>query len=654
MSLADTRNQPRTLPEGYIAIAVSEDQRSAQMRVCVVVRIEPDPVAGHLVLLRDTVNARIFLGCLVDGADRVQEWLELWIQNGGGLEEVLPAAAQALSNRVLDERWKQQCRAFDETEALSIVTTRWECEHPRPMFLDMAGRSPAHPMEEESGAVWRLCTDEGLLQDKGLPGYGGSLHRYWYLPELGAESLFVPVTPGAPANESTKPMSDICGDAATMIPLNPQARLMLVKRYVPTGLETFIDVLSGKPWDGLRHGKSILDLHEPVNAFGANQSMLAEEGWLFLETQGRSGRLLETFHLKLRLLADVVSSVRSLVRHLQRPLFNLSPESWRVELGAPGGGLPFFWTARVALNDPGDAVPLAIEKSDFQYYLPSQAGGTSVYRPLESSLPSHGRASIRIRQVSADERGPTVVEGTFATQERLEMARHDLAWFRLALACGDINLYAHLETDSALTAGEWRFRTVAQGIDETTLAHLRQAEGVPMADVLFEVIPLLSSPCDLYSLAVVALRILLVDQANSVPTVVDEALSLLRQSETEADGSVDMEQRINEAFDNDPRWREALGPQHLTVDEMTPDEAFQYIPAPLWPTTLAMVLRMFPGPGPYRQCKDYGDAPQGGLHKIFDRTLEDVRGLIRRTRSLVVTDWEANREINAVLQKFLT
>jgi hypothetical protein len=92
----------------------------------------------------------------------------------------------------------------------------------------------------------------------------------------------------------------------------------------------------------------------------------------------------------------------------------------------------------------------------------------------------------------------------------------------------------------------------------------------------------------------------------------------------------------------------------LTVDEMTPDEAFQYVPASLWPTTLAMVLRMFPGPGPYRQCKDYGDAAQGGLHKIFDRTLEDVRGLIRRTRSLVVTDWEANREINAVLQKFLT
>jgi hypothetical protein len=153
---------------------------------------------------------------------------------------------------------------------------------------------------------------------------------------------------------------------------------------------------------------------------------------------------------------------------------------------------------------------------------------------------------------------------------------------------------------------------------------------------------------------VVALRILLVDQANSLPTVVDEALSLLRQSEAEADESVAMEQRVNEAFDSDPRWREALGPQHLIVDEMTPDDAFQYIPPPLWWATLAMVLRMFPGPGPYRQCRDYGDAPQGGLHQIFDRPLEDVRGLIRRTRSLVVTDWEANGEINAVLQKFLT
>jgi len=653
MSLADTKNRPQTPPEGYVAIPVSEDQKSALMKVCVVVRIEPEPVAGHLVPLRDTVNARIFLGCIVDGANRVHEWIELWIQNGGGLAEVIPATAQVLSNRVLDERWKQQCQAFDQINEPLIVKTGWECEHPRPMFLDLPGHSPVHPVEEESGVAWQLCTDEGLLQDKGLPSYGGSLHRYWYLPELGGESPFVPVTPGAPANESTKSMSEVCGDPATMIPLNPQARLMLVKKYVPTGLETFVDILSGKPWDGLRHGKTVLDLNEPVNALGTDQSMLPEEGWLFLETEGRSGRLLETFHLKLKLLADIVLSARSLIYHLQRPLFNISPESWQVELGAPGPGLPFFWTANAVLNDPGDAVPLAIEKSDFQYYLPSQAGGTSVYRPLESSLPTHGRASIRIRQVSADKQGPTVVEGTFATQERLEMARHDLAWFRLALACGDINLYAHLEADSALAGGEWRFRTVAQSVDEPTLSHLRQAEGVPMADVLFEVIPLLSSPCDLYSLAVVALRILLVDQANSLPTVVDEALSLLRQSEAEADGSVEMDQQIREAFDSDPRWREALGPQHVTVDEMTPDEAFESIPAPFWWTTLAMVLRMFPGPGPYRQCKDYGDAPQGGLHKIFDRTLEDVRALIRRTRSLVVTDWKANQEITAVLRKFL-
>ena len=106
-------------------------------------------------------------------------------------------------------------------------------------------------------------------------------------------------------------------------------------------------------------------------------------------------------------------------------------------------------------------------------------------------------------------------------------------------------------------------------------------------------------------------------------------------------------------FKGDQRWRQALGPHHLTLDETTPEEAFSLIPSELWLTTLAAVLRMFPGPGPYSECKDYGDAPQGGLHKVFEKTMSDLDTLILRTRSFIVADWKSNREIAAVIQKFL-
>lgn len=653
MSFADAQNRPESPPEGYIAVPVPEDQKAATLKICVLVRGEPEPMAGHLIVLRDTMDAKIYLGCIVDSSNTVHEWLELWIQNSGALVDTVSAARQALSNSLLDTRWQQLCQAFRQADEAAIIKTGWESAHPLPTFLDLSKAAAVHPTEVNSGAAWRLCTDEGLLQSKGLPGYGSSLHRYLHVPESGEASPLVPVTAGAPTNDFTKPMSEIGVDPADAIPLNPHAGLMLIKKHAPIGFETFVDILSGKPWDGLKHGRSLLDLGQRLKTLRREEQASSADGWFFLETQGRSGRLLETFHLKLRLLADAVSSVHSVVHCLQRPLLNISPASWQVELGEPGRGLPFLWTARAVLDDPGDAIPLGIDRSDFRYYVPSRAGETSVYRPLVGSFPAQGRASVRIRQVLADPRGSTAVEGTLATQERLALAKHDLVLFRLNLAFGQICLSSHLEKDSAMAAGEWRFRTVAQDLDDAVVSDLRKAEGVPMADVVFETIPLLSSPCDLYSLAVMAVRILLVDNTNTLPVVLDEMLSLLRQIETERDASRSIEQRINEVFKGDPRWRESLGPQHLTFDEMTADEAFGSIAAELWWPTLAIILRMFPGPGPYRECRDYGDAPAGGLHKVFERTAEDLDDLILRTRGLIVTDWRANQEIARILRKLM-
>jgi len=654
VSISNPNSGLATLPEGYIVIPIAEDQKAAALKICVLVRPKPDPVGGHLVVLRDTIDAKVFLGCIVDASSQVLEWLELWIQNTESLINAASAACQSLSNAMLDNRWRRESLAFEHLEGAAIVKTGWESEHPLPTFLDIPTCSPVHPIDLNSGTPWKLCVDEGLLQQKNLPGYASSLHRYLYVPALGEESQLVPVTSGAPTNASTKPLSEICGDPAQTIPLNPGAGLMLVKKHVPIGLEAFTDILSGAAWDGLKHGRSILDLDEQLNALRKDEAVLTADGRLFLETHGQCSRLVETFHLKIRLLADVVSSVHSMVYHLQRPLLNISPDNWQVKLGEPGRGLPFLWTARAVLSDPGDAIPLAIERSDLQYYLPAVESRTSIYRPLVTSLPTKGRASVRIRQVLPDTSDTTTIEGTFTTQERIEMARNDLVWFRLNLACGDINLYAHLEADSAMAPGEWRFRTIAQNMDVPRVSDLRAAEGVPIPEVTFEVIPLLSSPCDLYSLAVIAIRILLVDNTNSLPVVLDETLSLPRQIEVDYNESTGLETRISDIFNKDNRWLESLGPHHLTFDKITSDEAFSLIPSELWWTTLAIILRMFPGLGPEAECKDYGDAQQGGLHKVFERTIADLENLILRTRSLIVADWNSNQEISGVIQRYLT
>ncbi len=654
MSFSNTKSGFAKLPEGYVPIPIAENQKAAVLKICVLVKPEPDPVAGHLVVLRDTLDAKVLLGCIIDTAGRVHQWLELWIQNPAALIGTVSAARQSLSNATLDDRWRRQCRMFEQLAEAATVKTAWESEPPLPTFLDLSGRSCIHPVEPNSGAPWTLCMDEGLLQQKGLASYGCSLHRYLYVPALGSDSQFIPVTPGAPTNESTRPTAEMGGDPARVVPLNPHAGLMLVKKHAPIGLETFVDILSGAAWDGPKHGRSVLDLGEQIKALRKDETSLTADGRLLLETHARYGRLVETFHLKLRLLADILSSVHSVVCHLQRPLLNISPDSWQVGLGEPGRGLPFLWTAKAVLSDPGEAIPLVVGGSDLQYYLPSPAAGTSVYRPLVTTLPTKGRASVRIRGVLSKTGEPATVEGTFATQERIEMASHDLVWLRLNLAGGEIDLYAHLESDAALAAGEWRFRTVAQGMKDTQVADLRAAAGVPMPQTPFEVIPLLSSPCDLYSLAVLAIRILLIDNTNSLPVVLDETLSLAREVEADYDESASLQTRISNIFSRDKRWPESLGPHHLTFDEITAEDALRVLPSELWWTTLAMILRMFPGLGPDSECKDYGDAPPGGLHRVFERTMAELDHLILRTRSLIVPDWASNQEIAAVIRKYLT
>jgi len=262
----------KRLPDGYIAVPIAEDQKLSVLKICVLVRPEPDPVGGHLVVLRNTVDAKIFLGCIVDASAQVLDWLELWMQNSGALINTPAASRLNLSNAMLDDRWNKQFRAFEQLDASAILKTGMENSNSLPTLIDISASCPVHPMDPESVTHWKLCTDEGLLQQNGLPGYSSTLHRYLYVPASSSASKFVPVTPGAPTNESTKPLSEICADDANTVPFNIAAGLMLVRKHEPADLETYIDILSGISWDGLKHGRSILDFGEQINALRKDET----------------------------------------------------------------------------------------------------------------------------------------------------------------------------------------------------------------------------------------------------------------------------------------------------------------------------------------------------------------------------------------------
>jgi hypothetical protein len=458
---------------------------------------------------------------------------------------------------------------------------------------------------------------------------------------------------GAPQSPRTAPSSDALGNTDHHLPFNPQGGLMMAASLFPMGFEDFVDLLAGKPWKGIEHGKKHVTFDGPYHGLEEWNEKQQNPTHLFLGSQGRAGRLVEIFHLKIQLLTEMIHQVRATVSQSQLPFLNLAGDSFRVKLGHTAAGLPLLWTASCLLAKPSDAYALPVETSDFRYFIRARGGSASIYLPEGLSATIQGTGNVRLRKVLPPDQDRTILEGTLVTEERLSNSPNDLVWIRLPLPTGRIDLYGHLYTAEGLAQGEARFRTVPQRLPESVVAALRAAEGVAFARSAFEIVPLLSTPCDLYSLGVLAIRALLVDEENTLAVALDEVLSLARQVATEPAGDVPLGDRIRAIFDKDKRYAASLGPQRLTRQDIDAPEAFQWIPPELWYDALGAVIRLFPGIGPDSMCRDFGDVPALALETVFNLPLETFEKLLLRSRSLILIDWNLNREVHTAIKSYL-
>ena len=85
MASAQIKDAPSQIPDGYAVIPVSAEQKASPLKIGVIVKKQADPVAGHLVMLRDLLDAQVYLGCVSDASGRVQQWVEIWVQSTSGL-----------------------------------------------------------------------------------------------------------------------------------------------------------------------------------------------------------------------------------------------------------------------------------------------------------------------------------------------------------------------------------------------------------------------------------------------------------------------------------------------------------------------------------------------------------------------------------------
>ncbi len=614
------------------------------LQVCVVTRAVADPAAGRFVVIRETPQARVLLGCLADADARPQEWLELWIQNARLPVGIDPAYSEHLTNAAWDARWRDLAQAMRRAEPGAVMATPLERGHLPAAVLDVDAGRFVPLTDPADGRPVRLCVDDRLLGDAGLPGYATSPYRYLYAP--GAEpatARFIRTRPDAPASERTTDLGEMLppGEAAT---LGLDGGAVLIRRFAPLSLKDFSDVAGGHAWKGMDNARRIFRVPGVYRLLEDEDAMRCGSAHLFAGAQGRYGRLGESLYLKLQMMRQCFRLVQEYVRQNQLPFLNLTTDSFRVRLGATGFGLPFLWTAQADLARPGQAFALPLRNTAVRYFQGLEPLTASVYRPGFVGVTRRGTADVRIRKVFPPTGEGIALEGTIRSAERLSNDENDLLSIHLPLNEGNADLLGHLDFTQARSGGEAIFRTIPQTFSPALTAALPFIEGSAYSQMTFDILSPLSTPFDLYSLGVVALGLLLTGDSNPLPDVLDRAFSLAHEV-AQNPGGGSLEDRIAQAFESDPRWRESLGYQfalHPTADDAT-------LPPRLWWATLALVLRLFPKLLPESFRKGYGDAPPLALEMVFDEPVRELDALLLRWRAFLLGSWRQNQEVARVI-----
>lgn len=648
MSAVNPNVTPLAIQEGYRAIALDPDSANSSLRLCLVLKDTPDPVGGLLVAIGETADASVYLGCVTDAAGQVREWLEVWVQNLDNLERRFPAHVPIFCNELLDRQWVQRAEHWWAANPDAFIVTGWERQHPLPLFLTMSLEATVHPRDAQTNEPWRLATDDNALLAAGLPAFSTSLARY--LTNGGENARFIPVTQNAPLSEKTVDIKTALGN---IIPVNPTAGLLMVRSLASLELMDWFRILSGAAWRGLEHGKKPFRLHGVYRTLQNEEALRQGAGHFLLAPQGRAGRLLETFHLKLQTLRSAIALARDWVARQQVPFLNLRAESFRVRLGETDTQLPFLWNSITTLAVPGEAIALPVETTDARYFAPAEAGA-SVYRPQAGS-PVRGMGTLRVRDLTQGDNDLTVLEGTLTTQERIAVAANDLLCLRFALPSGRLELYGKWDATEALSSNELRFRTLPRKLSAAVLTSLRET-GVAIPHVTFETLPVLSTPCDLHALGVIGVQALLASGGGglTLPLAVDEVFSLAAKVNEKGADAAHTLTAIRSILEEDQRWQTNLGPHHLLADPLSPEDGEMLFPADLWWATIAVLMRFFPGLTPSSYCKDLGDAPALALERAFDEPLAHLDNLLVRSRSLISIDWNMNREIRTVVDQLLS
>jgi len=177
--------------------------------------------------------------------------------------------------------------------------------------------------------------------------------------------------------------------------------------------------------------------------------------------------------------------------------------------------------------------------------------------------------------------------------------------------------------------------------------------GTSFAKSPYEVWPLLSSPCDLYSLGIAAIRILLANSRSNLPVVIDDILGLARHIGKDPVEEDKFLPKLKSLLEREPKLLDLVSPHSMIEFDWKPEQARSQILMEIWLEAIALLLRLFPGTGSQSYCKSFGDVSPLALETVFERPLQELETLVLRLRSALAPSLSTNEEIASVLLQVL-
>lgn len=614
-----------------ISIPAFPSQDASPLRVSVLVASGDG--SGELVRIRSTPDAEVYLGAVEDSEGQRREWVEIWVQS------FVPLGGMAMDggNAIADARWRRLVDCLARLDGARRIGGAWEREAPAPVFLDVVERRVVVP------DGWALCRDEHALHAAGLGGYASTHERYLRNAD---GTAFLSVSGGA-HRDGVLTWAEVLGGTHELVALNPACGCMLVRRLATTSFEAYVAWLTRARFAAAPTARSealLADLDASVTDHLDGAGFVPTVG-------GESGRVAEVLYLKLRAIQSAVGAVRAGVEALDRPLFSLSSSSFGIEFAQRSEGFAFAWTARAVLDDVGSAVEIESSGTGHPRQFVARDAGVSVYRPAGQSTEVAARGRVRVRRAARDRSGGMVLEGALWSDEPLRSAPGTVAAFRVTSGGESVGVHALATREGSLAQGEIGFVSFPIMVDAEGAARLQKLEGVELPETPIRLVSAMSTPADLYSLGVVAIRTLVAGDGTGLGDAVDALLTLARELAASHDGSRSMGERIGEIVKGNRRLTDVLGPQRLVEDDLSFEDATIAIPELLWWEVLGGIVALLPGIGPDSHCESLGLGAEARLASVFEEPLETFGELVRRARALLCADWRTCEEIGTVLDR---